>query len=177
MQLRHLVLTSMLSVLAFSTSALAASAEPVVKKSTEISTFGIKLGQPVKDLHVLDVEVMGEKYSVEPSAPIEFFESYDVTTTPDYNVYRVAASGDIKNSTYNCKEAAAFLSREFEATYDTNLFKPLSSKVGEYMYMSNDVSVSIMCIGRTLYYEFSYRKELSSYPVPIDKFKDFNVKL
>jgi hypothetical protein len=167
----------MLSVLAFSTSAVAASAEPVVKKSTEISTFGIKLGQPVTDLNVLKVETMGERYSVEPSHPIEFFDSYNVTTTPEYNVYKVFASGEIKNSTYTCNEAAAFLSKEFEKTYDTSLFKPLSPKVGQYIYMSKDVSVSIMCIGQNLGYTFAYQKDLSSYPVPIDKFKEFNIKI
>lgn len=174
MKLRHILVTSLLSILAF--SAVAAD-QPVVKKATEISTFGVKLGQPINDLKVLVVDSKGEKYKIEPSHPIEFFDTYDVLTTPDYNVYKVAASGDIKNKDYGCKEAAAFLSNEFEKTYDTSLFKPLSTKAGEYIYMSNDVSVSIMCIGRSLYYDFAYRKKLESYPVPIDKFKDFNIKM
>lgn len=176
MKLRHILVTSLLSVLAFSTSAAEAT-DPVIKKSTEISTFGITLGQPINDLNVLVVDIKGEKYKIEPSQPIEFFDSYDVLTTPDYNVYKVVASGDIKNKDYGCNEAAAFLSNEFEKTYDTSLFKPLSAKVGEYIYMSNDVSISIMCLGRTLYYDFSYRKKLESYPVPINKFKDFNIKM
>lgn len=177
MKIRHIVLSSILSILVFSTSAVAASAETVVKKLTEISTFGIKLGQPVTDLNVLKVQNMGEKYSVEPSQPIEFFNSYNITTTPDYKVYKVFASGEIKNSSYSCNEAAAFLSKEFEKTYDTSLFKPLPQKVGQYIYMSKDVSVSIMCIGQNLGYTFAYQKDLSSYPVPIDKFKDFNIKM
>lgn len=173
MKLRHLVLTGMLSVIALSASA----EEPVPQRSTEISTFGVKLGQPIKDLKVMVVNSMGQKYTINPSNPIEFFEDYDIVTTPDYNVYKVSATGDIKNDTYNCNEAAAFLSQEFEKTYDTSFFKPLSSKVGEYIYMSNDVGVSIMCIGKSLNYTYSYRKELSTYPVPIDKFKDFNIKI
>lgn len=174
MKIRHILLSSVLSILAFSTFV---AEHPIVKKSTEISTFGVKLGQPINDLKVMVVNIRGEKYKIEPSQPIEFFDSYDILTTPDYNVYKVSASGDIRHKDYGCQEVAAFLSHEFEKTYDISFFKPLSSKVGEYIYMSNDVGVSIMCIGQTIYYEFSYRKELKTYPVPIDKFKDFNIKM
>lgn len=166
----------MAGILCFS-GTVALATESSVTKSTEISTFGIKLGQDIKDLHVLTVDIVGEKYTIEPSNPIEFFEWYEITTTPDAKVYKVSAMGDIKNSDYSCREAAAFLSQEFEKTYDTKVFKRLSSRTGEYIYMSDDVTVSIMCMGRSLNYMFNYRKELSSYPVPIDKFKKFNIKI
>lgn len=177
MKIRYLVLTFALAML--STLAFAGNTSGDVPKATEITTFGMKLGEPIKDLKVAEYDDIGGKYIVTPSQPIpEFFDSYKVVATPDAKVYRVSAYGHPKpNRKYTCNEMAAYLSQEFEKTYDTTLFKPVGVKVGEYVYMSDDVSISMMCTGESISYTYSFRKELSSYPVPIDKFKDLKIKL
>lgn len=175
MKIRYLVLTFALAII--STFAFADNSSNVIPKSTEITSFGVKLGQPLKDLKVLGYDEVGGKYLIKPKEPIEFFDSYKVTATPDAHVYRVAAYNHNTNPKYTCNEIAAYLSQEFEKTYDTTFFKPIGVKVGEYIYMSDDVSVSIMCTGESLSYMYSFRKELSSYPVPVYKFKDVKIKL